>query len=196
MFYPLIMSKFGTVSFASAYTGILGFFPFWMRQSGHRCIYVSTYRKPGNCSEYLHVCISVCFLYDERNFFILFTDIHVNSSCIRTSDRGCCDYHLYHDKNILISAVIGAAGEIALVIVYVVKSSIFQGGIQKGAECIQSGADIMTTLQTGVFDDRNCLFYFCCCDLPVPYYAVHSERDAMELGGEWKVKFSDKFKEK
>ena len=25
-FYPLIMSKFGTVSFASAYTGILGFF--------------------------------------------------------------------------------------------------------------------------------------------------------------------------
>ena len=34
-------------------------------------------------------------------------------------------------KNILISAVIGAAGEIALVIVYVVKSSIFQGGIQK-----------------------------------------------------------------
>lgn len=34
-------------------------------------------------------------------------------------------------KNVLISVVIGAVGEIALVIVYVVKSSIFQGGIQK-----------------------------------------------------------------
>ena len=34
-------------------------------------------------------------------------------------------------KNILISAVICVIGEVALIIIYVVKSSIFEGGIQK-----------------------------------------------------------------
>ena len=95
--YPLIMSKFGTISYASAYTGILGFFLSGMRESGDRCIYVSTYRKPGNCSS-TYFCIPVRLLYDERNFLILFTDLHVNRSGIRTSDRGDRYHHLYHDQ--------------------------------------------------------------------------------------------------
>ena len=70
-FYPLIMSKFGTISYASAYTG--------------------------NCSS-TYFCISVCFLYDEWNFLIFLTDFHVNGSGIRTSDRGDRNYHLYHDQ--------------------------------------------------------------------------------------------------
>lgn len=95
-FYPLIMSKFGTVAYASAYTGILGFFLLGMCQSGNRCIYVSTYRKPGNCSS-TYFCVPVFFLYDEWNFFLLLTDFHVNRSGIWTSDRGDRNYYLYHD---------------------------------------------------------------------------------------------------
>ncbi len=39
--YPLLMSKFGTVAFGSAYTALLGFFPSGKCKYCDRCIYVS-----------------------------------------------------------------------------------------------------------------------------------------------------------
>lgn len=136
-FYPLIMSKFGTSFLCFSIHRNPGIFPLGMRQSGHRCIYVSTYRKPGNCSS-TYFCISVCFLYDERNFFILFTDIHVNSCCIRTSDRGCCDYHLYHDKKY--SDLCSDRSSRRNCPCYRIRCEIqyFPGRNPESAECIQS----------------------------------------------------------
>ena len=116
------------------------------------------------------------------NFFILFTDLHVNRSGIRTSDRGDRYHHLYHDQKCLISVVIGAVGEIALVIVYVVKSSIFQGGIQKVLNVFNLSGHY-DNFTKGVFDVTGIVYFiFCYCDLPVPYHAVHSERDAGTRG--------------
>ena len=82
--------------------------------------------------------------------------------------------------------MIGAVGEIALVIVYVVKSSIFQGGIQKVLNVFNLSGHY-DNFTNGVFDVTGIvLFLFSVyCDLPVPYHAVHSE-ETLELGGEWK----------
>ena len=91
--YPLIMSKFGTISYASAYTGILGFF---LLGCANLCIYVSTYRKPGNCSS-TYVCIPVRLLYDERNFLILFTDSTFYMHCIWLPDSCVLYHYLYYD---------------------------------------------------------------------------------------------------
>ena len=95
-FYPLIMSKFGTSFLCFCIYRNPGIFPSGMCESGNRCIYVSTYRKPGNCSS-TYFCVPVFFLYDEWNFFLLLTDFHVNRSGIWTSDRGDRNYYLYHD---------------------------------------------------------------------------------------------------
>ena len=83
--YPLIMSKFGTISYASAYTGILGFFLL-----GCANLAIGVFMSALTDSQVI--------LYDERNFLILFTDLHVNRSGIRTSDRGDRYHHLYHDQ--------------------------------------------------------------------------------------------------
>ena len=61
-------------------------------------------------------------------------------------------------KNILISAVIGAAGEIALVIVYVVKSSIFQGGIQKVLNVFNLSGHY-DNFTNGVFDVTGIVYF-------------------------------------
>ena len=95
-FYPLIMSKFGTISYASAYTGILGFFLL-----GCANLAIGVFMSALTESQVIsstYFCISVCFLYDEWNFLIFLTDFHVNGSGIRTSDRGDRNYHLYHDQ--------------------------------------------------------------------------------------------------
>lgn len=65
---------------------------------------------------------------------------------------------LYHDQNVLISVVIGAVGEIALVIVYVVKSSIFQGGIQKVLNVFNLSGHY-DNFTNGVFDVTGIVYF-------------------------------------
>ena len=129
-FYPLIMSKFGTVSFASAYTGILGFFLL-----GCANLAIGVFMSALTESQVIAAVLTFVFL------FAFYMMNGISSFFSQTSMSTAVAFGLLivavaiiiytMIKNILISAVIGAAGEIALVIVYVVKSSIFQGGIQK-----------------------------------------------------------------
>ena len=61
-------------------------------------------------------------------------------------------------KNVLISVVIGAVGEIALVNVYVVKSSIFQGGIQKVLNVFNLSGHY-DNFTKGVFDVTGIVYF-------------------------------------
>ena len=128
-----------------------------MRESGDRCIYVSTYRKPGNCSS-TYFCIPVRLLYDERNFLIIFTDLHVNRRAFGLLIVAIAIVIYTMIKNVLISVVIGAVGEIALVIVYVVKSSIFQGGIQKVLNVFNLSGHY-DNFTNGVFDVTGIVYF-------------------------------------
>ena len=70
-------------------------------------------------------------------------------------------------------------------IVYVVKSSIFQGGIQKVLNVFNLSGHY-ENFTNGVFDVTGIVyFYLCRCNLSVSHHAVHSE-ETLELGGEWK----------
>ena len=82
--YPLIMSKFGTISYASAYTGILGFFLL-----GCANLAIGVFMSALTESQVIAAVLT---------FVFLFTDLHVNRSGIRTSDRGDRYHHLYHDQ--------------------------------------------------------------------------------------------------
>ena len=61
-------------------------------------------------------------------------------------------------KNVLISAVVGIIGEVALVIVYLVKSSIFQGGIQKVLDVFNLSGHY-ENFTNGVFDITGIVYF-------------------------------------
>ena len=156
-FYPLIMSKFGTISYASAYTGILGFFLL-----GCANLAIGVFMSALTESQVIAAVLTFVFLFafymmnGISSFFL--TDFHVNGSGIRTSDRAIAIIIYTMIKNVLISAVIGVVGEVALVIVYVVKSSIFQGGIQKVLNVFNLSGHY-ENFTNGVFDVTGIVYF-------------------------------------
>ena len=150
--YPLIMSKFGTISYASAYTGILG------------CanLAIGVFMSALTESQVIAAVLTFVFL------FAFYMMNGISSFFSQTSMSTAVAFGLLivaiaiiiytMIKNVLISVVIGAVGEIALVIVYVVKSSIFQGGIQKVLNVFNLSGHY-DNFTKGVFDVTGIVYF-------------------------------------
>lgn len=128
--YPLLMSKFGTVSFAAAYTAILGFFLL-----GCANLAIGVFISSLTESQVIAAVLTFVFLFAfyMMNGISSFFSEGSLSTCITFGLLILAAAIIIYTmiKNSLISAVICVAGEIALVIVYIVNSSFFSGGIQK-----------------------------------------------------------------
>ena len=156
-FYPLIMSKFGTISYASAYTGILGFFLL-----GCANLAIGVFMSALTESQVIAAVLTFVFL------FAFYMMNGISSFFSQTSMSTAVAFGLLivaiaiiiytMIKNVLISVVIGAVGEIALVIVYVVKSSIFQGGIQKVLNVFNLSGHY-ENFTNGVFDVTGIVYF-------------------------------------
>ena len=156
-FYPLLMSKFGTVSFAGAYTGILGFFLL-----GCANLAIGVFVSSLTESQVIAAVLTFVFL------FAFYMMNGISSFFSQTSMSTAVAFGLLivaiaiiiytMIKNVLISVVIGAVGEIALVIVYVVKSSIFQGGIQKVLNVFNLSGHY-DNFTNGVFDVTGIVYF-------------------------------------
>ena len=156
-FYPLLMSKFGTVSFAGAYTGILGFFLL-----GCANLAIGVFVSSLTESQVIAAVLTFVFL------FAFYMMNGISSFFSQTSMSTAVAFGLLivaiaiiiytMIKNVLISVVIGAVGEIALVIVYVVKSSIFQGGIQKVLNVFNLSGHY-DNFTKGVFDVTGIVYF-------------------------------------
>ena len=128
--YPLIMSKFGTVDFGTAYTAILGFFLL-----GCANIAIGLFMSALTESQVIAAVLTFVLL------FAFYMMNGISSFFSKTSTSTCVTFGLLilaaaiivytMIKNVLISAAVGVIGEVILVIVYLLKSSIFEGGIQK-----------------------------------------------------------------
>ena len=129
-FYPLLMSKFGTVSFAGAYTGILGFFLLGCANLALG-VFVSSLTE----SQVIAAVLTFVFLFAfyMMNGISSFFSEGALSTCITFGllifAAALIIYTMI--KNLLISAVVCVVGEIILAVVYIVNSSFFSGGIQK-----------------------------------------------------------------
>ena len=155
--YPLIMSKFGTISYASAYTGILGFFLL-----GCANLAIGVFMSALTESQVIAAVLTFVFL------FAFYMMNGISSFFSQTSMSTAVAFGLLivaiaiiiytMIKNILISVVIGAVGEIVLVIVYVVKSSIFQGGIQKVLNVFNLSGHY-DNFTNGVFDVTGIVYF-------------------------------------
>ena len=156
-FYPLIMSKFGTISYASAYTGILGFFLL-----GCANLAIGVFMSALTESQVIAAVLTFVFL------FAFYMMNGISSFFSQTSMSTAVAFGLLivaiaiiiytMIKNVLISAVIGVVGEVALVIVYVVKSSIFQGGIQKVLNVFNLSGHY-ENFTNGVFDVTGIVYF-------------------------------------
>lgn len=128
--YPLIMTKFGTVSLAAAYTSILGFFLL-----GCANLAIGVFISSLTESQVIAAVLTfvILFAFYMMNGISSFFSEGALSTCITFGllilAAAIVIYTMI--KNFLISAVICVVGEIALAIVYVVNSSFFSGGIQK-----------------------------------------------------------------
>ena len=128
--YPLIMSKFGTVAFGSAYTALLGFFLL-----GSANIAIGVFFSAITESQVIAAVLTFVFL------FAFYMMNGISSFFSKTSMSTCVTFGLLilaaaiilytMIKNALISAIAAVIGEVILVVIYVVKSSVFEGGIQK-----------------------------------------------------------------
>lgn len=131
--YPLIMSKFGTVSLGSAYTAILGFFLLGCANLAVG-VFVSALTESQVISAVLtFVLLFAFFMMNGISSFFSQTSM---STCVAFGFLILAGAIIIYTmiKNAFISVIIGAVGEIILVIIYVIKSSAFEGGIQKVLE--------------------------------------------------------------
>ena len=128
--YPLLMSKFGTVSFGAAYTAILGFFLL-----GCANLAIGVFISSLTESQVIAAVLTFVFLFAfyMMNGLSSFFSEGSLSTCITFGLLILAVAIVIYTmiKNFLISAVICVVGEIALGVIYVVNSSFFSGGIQK-----------------------------------------------------------------
>ena len=128
--YPLIMSKFGDVSFASAYTAILGFFLL-----GCANLAIGVFMSALTESQVVAAVLTFVLL------FAFYMMGGISSFFSQTSVSTCIAFGLLivaaaimiyiMIKNVFISVITGIVGEAVLAVIYFVKPSVFEGGIQK-----------------------------------------------------------------
>ena len=155
--YPLLMSKFGTVSMGAAYTGILGFFLL-----GCANLAIGVFISSLTESQVIAAVLTFVFLFAfyMMNGISSFFSEGSLSTCITFGllilAAAIVIYTMI--KNLLISAIVCVVGEIALVIVYVVNSSFFSGGIQKVLNVFNLSSHF-DNFANSIFDVKGILYF-------------------------------------
>ena len=155
--YPLIMSKFGTVDFGTAYTAILGFFLL-----GCANIAIGLFMSALTESQVIAAVLTFVLL------FAFYMMNGISSFFSKTSMSTCVTFGLLilaaaiivytMIKNVLISAAVGVIGEVILVIVYLLKSSIFDGGIQKVLDIFNLSGHF-DNFTNNIFDIKGIVYF-------------------------------------
>lgn len=155
--YPLIISKFGTASFASAYTAIFGFFLL-----GCSNLAVGVFVSAITESQVIAAVLTFVLL------FAFYMMNGISSFFSQTSMSTCVAFGLVilavamilytMIKNLLISLIFGIIGEAALIIIYAVHSSAFEGGIQKVLEIFNLSGHF-ENFCNGIFDLTGVVYF-------------------------------------
>lgn len=155
--YPLILSKFGTINFASNYTAILGFF---LLGSAELAIGVFASSLVENQIIAAVICFAMLFISNMiqnlsdlisqsafSSFFLLFLLILA---------IGFWFYSMVQNK--AVAAAVAVAGEAILIVVYVVKSSVFEGLFQKLLEVFDLSSHTGNFIN-GIFDVQGIVYF-------------------------------------
>lgn len=156
--YPVIMDEYGTVDFGMAYLAIFGFFLLG-------CAYISVglFISSITESQIIAAVISfgvLLFSYLVSGITGFFSDTAITSFVAFTVIliMFCLIYYLMA-KNILASTAVFLVGEIALVILYFVKKTWFEGAIAKVLKTFDLAAASTNMIQNGILDFTDIIFY-------------------------------------
>ena len=156
-FYPLLMSKFGTVSYAEAYTALFGFFLL-----GCANLAVGVFLSALTESQVIAAVLGfiVLFAFYMMSGISTFFSQTSLSTCMTFACLIVAAAMIIYTmiKNVFISVVVGAIGEIALIIIYVIKSSLFEGGIQKVLEAFNLSGHF-ESFTNGMFDVTGVVYF-------------------------------------
>ena len=155
--YPLLMTKFGAVSLAGAYTAILGFFLL-----GCANLAVGVFVSSLTESQVIAAVLTFVFLFA---FFMMngissFFSEGALSTCITFGLLILAAAIIIYTmiRNFLISAVVCIVGEAALAIVYAVNSQFFAGGIQKVLQIFNISGHF-DNFANEIFDVKGVLYF-------------------------------------
>ena len=155
--YPLIMSRFGTVEFASVYTAVLGFFLL-----GCANIAIGVFMSALTESQVIAAVLTFVFLFAfyMMNGISSFFSETAMSTCVTFGILIIALSLMIYSmiKNAVISGAVCVIGEVALVIIYVVKSSVFEGGIQKVLEVFNLSSHF-ENFTNSIFDVTGVLYF-------------------------------------
>lgn len=155
--YPLVMSKFGTVSLGTAYTAILGFFLL-----GCANLAVGVFVSSLTESQVIAAVLTfvLLFAFYMMNGISSFFSEGALSTCITFGLLILAAAIIIYTmiKNFLISAVICVVGEAVLAIIYAVNSSFFAGGIQKILQIFNISGHF-DTFANGIFDIKGIVYF-------------------------------------
>lgn len=128
--YPLIMGKYGTVSYTMAYTAVLGFFFLGCAQIAVG-LFLSSVTESQIIAAVLTFGVLFCsFVMDGISSF--FSDTAITSMLTVLIIVVLLAMMIYQmTKDVILSSVVGVALGAVVVILYFVKSSLFSGLIQK-----------------------------------------------------------------
>ena len=155
--YPLIMSKFGTVEFGSAYTALLGFFLL-----GSANIAIGVFFSAITESQVIAAVLTFVFLfafYMMNGISSFFSQTAMSTTVTFGLLIIALSLMIYSMiKNVVISGAICVVGEIALVVIYLVKSSVFEGGIQQVLEVFNLSSHF-ENFTNSIFDVTGVLYF-------------------------------------
>lgn len=155
--YPLIMGKYGTISYPMAYTAILGFALLGAVQIAVGVFLSSLTENPVIAAVMTFIALFICYMI--TGIASLIPDTSAASLGIYILLVAVLTFFIYHMiQNLWIAGGIGITGEAALIITYLIKPVLFESGIQKFLEIfdITSHFDNFTN---GIFD-LNGIVYF------------------------------------
>ena len=155
--YPVVMSFFGTVDIGKSYLAVFGFLLYGLASIAV-CVFISSLTE----SQVIAAVLTFVLL------FAFYMMNGISSFFSKTSMSTCVTFGLLilaaaiivytMIKNVLISAAVGVIGEVILVIVYLLKSSIFEGGIQKVLDIFNLSGHF-DNFTNNIFDIKGIVYF-------------------------------------
>lgn len=156
-FYPLVMSKFGDISFGTAYTAVLGFFLL-----GCANLAIGVFISSLTESQVIAAVLTfvLLFAFFMMNGISSFFSEGSLSTCITFGLLILAVSIIIYSmiKNFMISALVCVIGEVILAAVYMINSSFFAGGIQKVLQIFNLSGHF-DNFANGIFDINGIVYY-------------------------------------
>jgi len=155
--YPLIMRMFGTVSLPMSYTALLGFFLL-----GCADIAIGVFLSSVTESQVIAAVLSFIVLFGcyvisgIASFFSQTAMASVLAFGVLVLLLAVIIYAM--TKSSFVASVVGLAGEIIIAVVYMIKSSLFEGAIQKLLEIFNISSHL-TTFIDGMLDLTGVVYF-------------------------------------